>query len=154
MQETWVGSLGWEGNGNPLQYSCLGNAHGQRSLVGCSPWDRKESDRTEHEWECKEVGENDLFFNLILSCSICSVRAPCDAHSSCSQDRGSRSTCGLHSWSTGSEVRKAWTRMLIAGMTLEKLPSSFEVPEKWGKLQAPFRAAVRMEESIYRLLLT
>ena len=30
MWETWVGSLGWEdspgeGNGNPLQYSCLGN---------------------------------------------------------------------------------------------------------------------------------
>ena len=30
MQGTWVGSLGWErspgvGNGNPLQYSCLGN---------------------------------------------------------------------------------------------------------------------------------
>ena len=27
------------GNGNPLQYSCLGN--GQRSLVGYSPWDHK-----------------------------------------------------------------------------------------------------------------
>ena len=28
-----------EGNGNPLQYSCLGNpSHGQRSLAGCSPW--------------------------------------------------------------------------------------------------------------------
>ena len=26
-----------EGNGNPLQYSCLENHHGQRSLVGCSP---------------------------------------------------------------------------------------------------------------------
>ena len=26
MQETWVQSLGWEGNGIPLQYSCLGNA--------------------------------------------------------------------------------------------------------------------------------
>ena len=30
MQETWVQALGWadllrEGNGNPLQYSCLGN---------------------------------------------------------------------------------------------------------------------------------
>ena len=24
-----------EGNGNPLQYSCLENPHGQRSLVGC-----------------------------------------------------------------------------------------------------------------------
>ena len=32
---------------NPLQYSCLGNAHGQRSLAGCSPWGRKESDPTE-----------------------------------------------------------------------------------------------------------
>ena len=27
-----------EGNGIPLQYSCLENPHGQRSLVGCSPW--------------------------------------------------------------------------------------------------------------------
>ena len=25
------------GHGNPLQYSCLENAHGQRSLAGCSP---------------------------------------------------------------------------------------------------------------------
>ena len=26
-----------EGHGNPLQYSCLENSHGQRSLVGYSP---------------------------------------------------------------------------------------------------------------------
>ena len=26
-----------EGNGNPLQYSCLGNPTGQRSLVGYGP---------------------------------------------------------------------------------------------------------------------
>ena len=25
------------GNGNPLQYSCLGKSHGQRSLMGYSP---------------------------------------------------------------------------------------------------------------------
>ena len=35
-------------NGNPLQYSRLENPHGQRKLVGCSPWDRKESAMTEH----------------------------------------------------------------------------------------------------------
>ena len=35
------------GNGNPLQYSCLEKSHGQRSLVGYSPWDRKELDTTE-----------------------------------------------------------------------------------------------------------
>ena len=35
------------GHGNPLQYSCLENPHGQRSLVGYSQWGRKESDTTE-----------------------------------------------------------------------------------------------------------
>ena len=29
-----------EGQGNPLQYSYLKNPHGQRSLVGYSPWGR------------------------------------------------------------------------------------------------------------------
>ena len=35
------------GHGNPLQYSCLENPHGQRSLVGYSPQGHKESDLTE-----------------------------------------------------------------------------------------------------------
>ena len=35
------------GHGNPLQYSCLENSHGQRSLAGYSPWGHKESDTTE-----------------------------------------------------------------------------------------------------------
>ena len=35
------------GSGNPLQYSCLEKSHGQRSLVGHSPWGCKESDMTE-----------------------------------------------------------------------------------------------------------
>ena len=59
----------WEGNDNPLQYSCLenllvreawwaalqysgkfswpGKSPGQRSLVGCSQWGCKELDKTE-----------------------------------------------------------------------------------------------------------
>ena len=36
------------GNGNPLQYSCLENPHGQRGLRDYSPWGLKESDTTEH----------------------------------------------------------------------------------------------------------
>ena len=36
------------GNASPLQYSCLENPHGQRSLVGYSPWGHKESDTPEH----------------------------------------------------------------------------------------------------------
>ena len=42
----WGRSPG-KGNGNPLQYSCLENPRGQRSLVGYSPWGCKESDTTE-----------------------------------------------------------------------------------------------------------
>ena len=50
--ETWVLPLGWEdfpggGHGNPLQYSCLENPHGQRSLAGYSTGGCKESDMTE-----------------------------------------------------------------------------------------------------------
>ena len=37
-------SPGLGGHGNPLQYSCLENPHGQRSLAGYSPWGHKESD--------------------------------------------------------------------------------------------------------------
>ena len=39
MQETWVQSLGWEdspgeGNGNPLQYSCLENSIDREAKEG------------------------------------------------------------------------------------------------------------------------
>ena len=38
-----------EGNGNPLQYSCLEKTgHGQRSLAVYGPWVRKELGMTEH----------------------------------------------------------------------------------------------------------
>ena len=36
-----------EGKGNPLQFSCLENPHGQRSLADYSPRGRKESDVNE-----------------------------------------------------------------------------------------------------------
>ena len=35
------------GHSNPLQYSCLEKSHGQRSLVGHSPWGHKQPDITE-----------------------------------------------------------------------------------------------------------
>ena len=35
------------GHDNPLQYSCLENPHGQRSVAGYGPEGQKESDTTE-----------------------------------------------------------------------------------------------------------
>ena len=43
----WSPKLPREGDGNPLQYSCLKKSHGQRSRVGYSPWGCKESDTTD-----------------------------------------------------------------------------------------------------------
>ena len=34
-------------HGNPLQYSCVRESHGQRSLAGCSPYGRTELDTIE-----------------------------------------------------------------------------------------------------------
>ena len=42
-----LGRLPRGGHNNPLQYSCLENPHGQKSLVGYSPWGHKESDKSE-----------------------------------------------------------------------------------------------------------
>ena len=50
MCETRVRSLGWEDPlekaWQPLQYSCLENPHGQRSLMGCSQWGCEELEMT------------------------------------------------------------------------------------------------------------
>ena len=45
--DPWVGKILWRREGYPLQYSCLENPHGQRSLTGYSPWCPKESDTIE-----------------------------------------------------------------------------------------------------------
>ena len=51
VQETWVRSLGWEESlekkWQPTPVSLPGKSHGQRSLVGCSPWGHKELGTTE-----------------------------------------------------------------------------------------------------------
>ena len=49
------------GHGKPLQYSCLENPHGQRSLAGYSPRGYEESDTTEqlttHTQVCSMMGK-------------------------------------------------------------------------------------------------
>ena len=68
-----VGSLGWEdpleeGMANPLQYSCLENPQGQRSLVGCSPWGRREWDMTEDRYSKhkKNRRKGRLYINCVF----------------------------------------------------------------------------------------
>ena len=62
------------GHGSPLQYSCLENYHGQRSLAGYRPWGCKESDTikrlsTAHS---KAMLSELLFY--VTECFICRVK--------------------------------------------------------------------------------
>ena len=63
-----LGRSSGRGHGNPLQYACLENPHGQRSLVGCSPcghnWETAQHNPTERRW-----GKGNGF--LIRSCEFC-----------------------------------------------------------------------------------
>ena len=45
--DPWVGKIPWRRKWQPTPVFLPGESHGRRSLVGYSPWDRKESDRTE-----------------------------------------------------------------------------------------------------------
>ena len=43
----WVGKISWRRKWQPTAEFLPGKSHGQRNLVGYSPWGHKESDRTE-----------------------------------------------------------------------------------------------------------
>ena len=47
--DPWVGKIPWRRKWQSTPVFLPGESHGQKSLVGCSPWGGKELDMTEHE---------------------------------------------------------------------------------------------------------
>jgi len=47
--DPWIRKIPWRREWQPTPVFLPGKSHGQRSLVGYSPWGHKESDVTEHE---------------------------------------------------------------------------------------------------------
>ena len=66
----WGRSPG-EGNGNPLQYSCLENSMDKKSLAGYSPGGRKESDMIQR-----------LTHTQMRTPAVCLLCCPCGVVSS------------------------------------------------------------------------
>ena len=58
----WVRKVPWRRKWQPTAVFLPGKFHGQRSLAGYSPWDRKESDTTERLTHCSHV--NNRVLNL------------------------------------------------------------------------------------------
>ena len=69
VRHDWVTSLSlstfmhWRRKWQPTSVFLPGESHGRRSLVGCSPWGRTESDTTEATWQA-------VTSNTTLVCSI------------------------------------------------------------------------------------
>ena len=49
--DPWVRKTLWRRAQQPTPVFLPGKSHGQRSLVGCSPWGLEESDTTEATWQ-------------------------------------------------------------------------------------------------------
>ena len=65
--DTWIGKIPWRRKWQPTPVFLPEKSHGQRSLVGYSPWGQKESDPT----ECLST----TMFNIVLD-----VREEHDEH--------------------------------------------------------------------------
>ena len=65
-----VGRSTGEGNGNLLQYSCLGNPK-DRSLAGYSPWGHKQSDTTKPlSKEIRRTGKPKMLIIILKTLEI------------------------------------------------------------------------------------
>ena len=100
----------WRRQWHPTPVLLLGNSHGWRSLVGCSPWGRKESNTTER-----------LHFHFSLSCIGEGNGNPLQ----CSCLENTRD--GGAWWTAVYGVAQSWTR-------LKQLSSSSRKP-LWVKLK-------------------
>ena len=83
----------WRRKWLPLQYSCLQKSHGWRSLVGYSPWGRKESDTAEQ-----------LHFLSIVAFGVGNGSPPWCSCLEHPMDRGAW-------WATVYEVAKSQTQL-------------------------------------------
>ena len=78
-------ALNWRRRWHPTPVLLPGKSHGQRSLVGCSPWGREESDMTEP-----------LHFHFSLSCTGEGNGNPLQY--SCLENPRDRSLVSCHLW--------------------------------------------------------
>ena len=141
-----------EGNGTPLQCSCLGKSHGWRSLEGCSPWGRWGSDTTER------LHFHALEKEMATHCSVLAWRIPGMGEPGGLPSMGSRSRAQLKRLSSSSSssgyaisyfsfsvlLHSGWQSLgpsLLLQMAL--------FPPLWRLSNVPFRDAPRRLHSFF-----
>ena len=114
------------GHGNPLQYSCLENTHGQRSLAGYSPWGCKESDTTEqlNKHICCILGK---FLRAIFTFILFSIVATVDLAAAAKSLQSCLALCDPIDGSPPSFPAPG----ILQARTLEWVAISFSNAWKW-----------------------
>ena len=78
--DPWVGKIPWRRKWQPMPVFLPRESHGWRSLVGYSPWGRKESDMTErlhfHLKERAKKYKKAVFFHLLSKAQSSTIMAP------------------------------------------------------------------------------
>ena len=81
--DPWVGKIPWRRKWQPTPVFLPGKSHGQRSLAGCSPWGRKESDTTEwlhfHFHFRENVTKRNkwtIFYPSVMKYNLCLLHIP------------------------------------------------------------------------------
>ena len=75
--DSWVGKIPWRRKWHPTSALLPGKSHGWRSLIGYSPWGRKESDKTERlhftgiHGVYQKTNNCQLFFSLLFEWAVC-----------------------------------------------------------------------------------
>ena len=90
----WFYLSAWRWQWHPTPVLLHGNSHGWRSLIGCSPWGRQESDTTER-----------LHFHFSLSCFGEGNGNPLQY--SCLENPRDGGAC----WAAVYGVAQSWTRL-------------------------------------------
>ena len=67
--DSWVGKIPWIRKWQLTSVFLAGKFHGQRSLVGYSPWGSKESDRTERLTQPFLITQRKVTCDLMVSCA-------------------------------------------------------------------------------------
>ena len=107
----------WRRQWQPTPVLLPGESHGLRSLVGCSPWGRKESNTTER-----------LHFHFSLSCIGEGNGNPLQY--SCLENPRDRGAC----WAAVYGVTQSWTRLMpLSSSSVPTAPVTPSPPQKPSK---------------------
>ena len=83
--DPWAGKIPWRRAWQPTLIFSPGESHGQRSLVGYSPWVRRESDTTERSvaHQAPSVHGYSPGKNTGVGCHLCKINSKDLPHSTC-----------------------------------------------------------------------